>query len=167
MDINMWILFADVPEPFQIPIQRQFRMVPALHQDLNPARRGKFVEFFVELFPAQHVMVGVFFRPVERAKLAVDVADVRVIDVAIDDVSHDFAAAIAVAGGFRLVSPRGGKLPELRQGKPVKLQRFRRRDPLPREHFLGERFFRQGDHADILPDACRFCTHMISGDGRT
>src|SRR3954469_6636555 len=83
-------------------------MVPALHQDLNPAHGGKFVEFLVELFAAEDVMVLVLFRAVKRAKLAVNIADVGVVDVAIDDVSHDLTPMIVVAGGLRQIPARVG-----------------------------------------------------------
>jgi hypothetical protein len=94
-------------------------MVPALHQDLNPARGGKFVEFVVKLFPAQDIMVFVFFRPVERAELAVNVADVRVIDVAIDDVSHDLTATLVIAGRLGQIAPRVGQRAQRLKGKLV------------------------------------------------
>src|SRR5205085_3120360 len=74
VNVDVRIFFADVPEQIQIPLERQLRMVPALHQDLNPAGRGKFVEFLVELLAAQNVMVRVFFGPIKSAELAVNVA---------------------------------------------------------------------------------------------
>ena len=117
-------------------------MMPALHQDLNAARRGKFVELLVELFAAQDVMVRVFFRAIKRAELAVNVADIGVIDVAIDDVSHDLAPAISVARRFRQVPPRVGQLPQFRQGPPIKLERFLRRNPFAREDLVRQRFCR-------------------------
>src|SRR6476661_2414157 len=92
VNINVRIFFSDVPKQIEVPIERECRMMPALHQDLNPAGRGKFVEFLVELFAAQDVMVRVFFRAIKRAELAVNVADIGVIDVAIDDVGDDLAA---------------------------------------------------------------------------
>src|SRR4051812_27152602 len=57
MDINVRILLADVPQELEIPVECQRRVMTALHQDLNPARGGKFIQFLVELFPAQDVMV--------------------------------------------------------------------------------------------------------------
>ena len=141
MDVDVRIFFADVPEQIEIPIESQRRMVPALHQDLNPARGGKFVELLVELFAAQNVMVGVFLGAIKRAELAVNIANIRVIDVAIDDVSHDLAPVIIVAGGLGEVAPGIGELAELRQWPPIKLERFLRRNPFARQHFIGERFF--------------------------
>ena len=36
-------------------------------------------------------MIIIFFRAIKRAELAIDVADVGVVDVAIDDVGDDLA----------------------------------------------------------------------------
>ena len=44
-------------------------MMPALHQDLNSTRSSKFVNFFINLVEAQHVMIFVFLGPVKRAEL--------------------------------------------------------------------------------------------------
>ncbi len=109
VDINMRIFFADVAEQFEIPIERQLRVVPALHENLNTARGGKFVQLLIELLPAQHVVVFVFLGPVKRAELAVNVADVGVVDVAVDDVGHDLPAALVVTRPFRQVAAHIGQ----------------------------------------------------------
>src|SRR6185503_17633419 len=62
VNVDVRIFFADVAKQFEVPVERQAGMVPSLHQDLNTARRGKFVQFFVELLPAQDVMVLDLFR---------------------------------------------------------------------------------------------------------
>ena len=100
VNINVRIFSANVLQKIDIPLERQFRMMPPLHQDLNPARRRKFVEFLIDLLERQHVMIFVAFRPIKRAKFAVNVADVRVVDIAIDDIGHDLAPASAIT--FRL-----------------------------------------------------------------
>src|SRR5207249_11367004 len=94
------IFFSDVPKKIDIPLKRQFWMMPALHQNLNSARRRKLVEFLVNLLERKHIMILVAFRPIKGAEFAVNVADIRVVDIAIDDVSHDLASAPAIA--FRL-----------------------------------------------------------------
>jgi hypothetical protein len=94
-------------------------MMTALHQNLHPAHRGKFVEFLIELFPAQNVVIFVLLRPIECAELAVNVADVRVVDVAIDDVGHDLASAITVAGAFCQVAPRIRQRPQGLERLPI------------------------------------------------
>src|SRR5206468_9236901 len=97
VNFYVWISFPDVLQKIDIQWERQFRMVPALHKNLNSARRRKLVEFLVNLLERKHIMILVAFRPIKRAEFAVNVADIRVVDIAIDDVSHDLASAPAVA----------------------------------------------------------------------
>src|SRR2546423_14922945 len=115
VNVDVRLFSADVPKQIEIPLERQSRMVPALHQDLNSARRGKFVEFLVEFFAAQNVMVRVFFGPIKSAELAVNVADIRVINVAIDYVSHDLAPAAVVTFFLRQIAPRSRELSQIRE----------------------------------------------------
>src|ERR1051325_10831604 len=93
VNVDVRIFFSDVLQKIDIPLEPQFRMMPALHQDLNTTRCCQFVEFLIELLARKHVMIFVALRPVKRAELAINVADVRVIDVAVGDVSHDLASA--------------------------------------------------------------------------
>jgi hypothetical protein len=39
VDINVRIFFPDVMQKIDVPLELQFRMMPTLHQYLNPARR--------------------------------------------------------------------------------------------------------------------------------
>src|SRR6266496_2641835 len=100
VNVDVRIFFTDVLQKIDVPLERQFRMMPALHQDLHSSCRSEFVEFLIKLLEAQHVMIFVAFGPIKRAELAVNVADVCVVDVAIYDVGHDLAAASAVAFGL-------------------------------------------------------------------
>ena len=107
VDVDMGIFFPDVMEQIEIPIEAELRMMAALHQDLHAARCGQLIQLLVELFAREHVMIVVLFGAIKRAELAVNVADVGVIDVAIDDVSDDFAASVPIMLFFRQVSPGG------------------------------------------------------------
>src|SRR5262249_31586319 len=100
MNVDVRIFCADVPQKIDVPLERQFRMMPALHQDLHPARSSEFIKFLIKLFEAQTVMIFVALGRIKCAELAENLADVCVIDVAIDDVGHDPAAVTAVT--FRL-----------------------------------------------------------------
>ena len=60
----------------------------------------------IKLLEAQDVMIFVAFGPIKRAELAVNVANVCLIDVAIDDVGHDLATAVTVAFGLREIASR-------------------------------------------------------------
>ena len=87
----------------------EFRMMTALHQNLDAARGGKFVELLIQLLAREDVMIGVLLRAVERAEFAVNVADVGVVDVAIDDVGHDLSPAPMVSFLLREIAPRIGQ----------------------------------------------------------
>src|SRR6476661_6364795 len=93
VDVDVRIFFADVVQEIDVPLEWQFRMMPALHQDLYSASSSELVQLLIKLLEAQHVMIFVAFGSIERAELAVNIANVRVIDVAIDDVGHDRAPA--------------------------------------------------------------------------
>jgi hypothetical protein len=60
-------------------------------------------------------MIVIFFRAIKRAELAINVADVGVIDVAIDDVGHDFISVAVVGRTLRLSSPLIGQRSQLLQ----------------------------------------------------
>src|SRR5438309_10583952 len=75
-------------------------MMPALHQNLHSACGSEFIQLFIELLETKHVMIFVALRSIKRAELAVNITDVRVIDVAIDDVRHDLASTAAVTCRF-------------------------------------------------------------------
>jgi hypothetical protein len=75
-------------------------MMPPLHQDLNTADGRKFVEFLIDLLEREDVMILILLRSIKRAELAVNIANVRIVDVSIDNVGDDFASVSAVA--FRL-----------------------------------------------------------------
>src|SRR6476646_685790 len=93
VDVDVRIFFADVVQEIEVPLERQFRMMPALHQDLYSACSSEFIQLLIKLLEAQHVMIFVAFGSIKRAELAVNVAHVCVIDVAIYDVGHDLSTA--------------------------------------------------------------------------
>src|SRR5262245_52573589 len=106
MNIDVRIFFSDVMQKIDVPFERQFRMIPALHQDLHAAGGSEFIQLLVELFEAENVMILIVLCPIKRAELAVNVAHVCVINVAIDDVGHDLAAVTTVAFRLRQITPR-------------------------------------------------------------
>src|SRR6516225_10898512 len=101
VDVDVRIFFSDVLQEIDVPLERQFRMMPALHQDLNAARRRQLVELLIKLFARKNVMIFVPLGSIKRAELAVNVANIRIIDVAVGDVGHDLASASAVTFFFR------------------------------------------------------------------
>src|SRR5438445_1666731 len=76
----------DVPHQIEVPLERDVGIVPTLHQDLHPAERLELLDLAADLLERQYVALGVLGPPVERAELAVGDADVRVVDVPVDDV---------------------------------------------------------------------------------
>ena len=56
--------------------------------DLNAARSGKFVEFLVDLLGKARNDLDLL-RSIKRAELAVNIADIGVINISIDYVGHD------------------------------------------------------------------------------
>src|SRR4029078_11572827 len=90
MNIDLRIFFADVVQQIDVPFEGQLWVMSPLHLDLNPADGGKFIQLLIKLLERNDVVVAVFFRAIKRAELAVDIADVGVIDIAIDDISNDF-----------------------------------------------------------------------------
>lgn len=82
-------------------------------------------------------MIRIFLRAIERAKFAVDVANVRVIDVPIDDVCDQLGAAFIIARLLGEIAPRVRERGELLQRKAIQLERFTGRDPLAGEDLVG------------------------------
>ena len=72
-------------------------MQPALHQNARAAQRDCLVNLFANLFERAHVSVRRARPSIERAEGADDVADVRVVDVSIDDVGDDVVGLLALA----------------------------------------------------------------------
>src|ERR1043166_7817060 len=97
VNVDVRIFFADVLQKIDVPLERQFRVMPALHQDLHSSGSSELVQLLIKLLEGQHVMIFVAFGAIKRAELTVNVANVRVVYVPIEDVGHDFAAAATVA----------------------------------------------------------------------
>src|ERR1041385_3279955 len=75
-------------------------MQPALHQYARAAECDRLVDLFADLFEGTDVSVGRARSTIKRAERADDIADVRIVDVAIDDVGDD---VVRVAAGAYLV----------------------------------------------------------------
>src|SRR5689334_12083012 len=79
----------DVAHQVEVPLERDVGVVPALDEDLHPADGFELVDLAADLLERQHVSLGVLRPTVERAELAVRDADIRVVDVPVDDVRDD------------------------------------------------------------------------------
>ena len=72
-----------------IPFKLEVRVQAALHQDAGPAKRNRLVYLLINFVERADVGFRVARSAIERAESADDVADVRIIDVAVDDVGDD------------------------------------------------------------------------------
>src|SRR5437879_2609139 len=97
------ILRTERAQKIFIPLDSKIRMQTALHQNACAAERDRLVDLFANLFKRAHVSVGCAGPAVERAERADDVANVRVVNVSIDDVGDDVVRVLALAN---LVSRR-------------------------------------------------------------
>ena len=86
------VVALDVPQQVEVPLERDVRIVPALHEDLHAAERLGLVDLRADLLERERPALAVLGAAVERAEAAVGDADVRVVDVAVDDVRDDVAA---------------------------------------------------------------------------
>ena len=140
MDIDVRELLPDVCEHAEVEIDAELRVMPSLQEDLHAPVVAQFLEFLVELPKGEDVAVLVAFSPVKRAKLAVDVADVGVVDVSVDDVGDDLVATPAVGRAFGQFAPGVGEFPQFLQGGMVKRSCLGERDALPGENLVGDGF---------------------------
>src|SRR4051794_9965131 len=98
-------------------------MMAALHQNLCSAEIDRFVDLSIHFFLSDHVSIRVFLGAVESAKLTIDVANIRVVYVAINDVGDDLVSAPVVGRRTNQLSSAMCQRTEFFQRKPVKLQR--------------------------------------------
>ena len=89
MQLKSGILRTQRAEQVFIPLDSEVGVQPALHQDARAAERNGFIDLRADFFEAANVGVGCARATVERAKGPDDLADVRLVDVAIDDVGDD------------------------------------------------------------------------------
>src|SRR5438477_12090936 len=89
MNIDVRIFCADVLHKINVPLECQFRMMPALHQNLHSACGSEFIQLLIELIESKHVLIFVALRSVYRAACAVYIREVRVIVVTMADVRVD------------------------------------------------------------------------------
>src|SRR5437660_11145082 len=71
-----------------VPLNSKVRMQPALHQHARAAERNRLVNLRANLVDRAHVGVGRARPAIERAESTHDIADVRIVNVSIDDVGN-------------------------------------------------------------------------------
>src|SRR5215472_4216927 len=96
VDVHLWEFAFDVRQQIQVPLLRQFGMMPALHQDLRAADCERLLNLLINLIERDHVSVVIFFDTIKSAEFTIDVTNVCVIDVPVDDVSDNFVATTII-----------------------------------------------------------------------
>src|SRR5438270_248785 len=99
-------------------------MMPALHQNLSPTERDGLFDFFINLIEADDIRIIILLRAIKRAELAIDIADVGVIDVSINDVSYDFIPSPVVSVRFSEFTPPVRQCSQFFKRKLIKAQCF-------------------------------------------
>src|ERR1044072_4976166 len=96
MQLKVWILRTQRSQQVFVTFDSKTRMQSSLHQDPGSTQRDRFVDLFANLIDRSHIGVRRARPAIESAKCANDVADIRVIDVPIDDVSDDVVRVAAL-----------------------------------------------------------------------
>src|SRR6516225_2425147 len=77
------------PQQILIPLDTQVRMQSTLHQNPGASKINRFLDLVEDLFLRQDVSFLVAHRAIERAEAAILGAEVRVVDIPVDDVGND------------------------------------------------------------------------------
>ena len=88
--VNMdGVIALDILEQFEIPLERDVRVVAALHENLHATQRLDFVDLRTNLLIAERPPFVVLGASVEGTKAAIRHTDVGVVDVAVHDIRDD------------------------------------------------------------------------------
>src|SRR4051812_29164029 len=100
VNVNLGKFALNMREQIEIPLESELGMMSTLHQNLRAALGNGFLDLSVHLLVGDHIGIIVAFDPVESAKFAIDIANVRIIDVAVNNVGYDLVATPFVGAGF-------------------------------------------------------------------
>src|SRR6266446_5968514 len=84
-----------------IPFNAKIRVQPALHQNARATQRNRLVNLLADFIDRANVSVGRAGPAIESAESADNIADIRVVYVAIDDVGDDVVRMTAPANLIR------------------------------------------------------------------
>ena len=108
VQIDRWIFLLQPAEEIFVILDPALRIETALQQDLDAAGRHGLVDLGGQFLFAQRIASRPTGGPIKGAESAVDVADVRVVDVPFDDVRYPPAR-------MQLVTTHVGRQPEIGQ----------------------------------------------------
>src|SRR3954471_6242536 len=97
MQLEGRVLLLHRTKQVLIPFERQVWIVAALEQQLPTAKRDGLVDLPEDLLEPEHVSFRRSHGTVKGTEVTAGDADVRVIDVAIDDVGDDTSGVLARA----------------------------------------------------------------------
>src|ERR1700730_7216187 len=97
MKLKTRILLPKRSQQIFIPFDAKVRMQSALHQDTGAAERNCFIDFCANLVQSADVSVRCARPSVEGTEGTNNVADIRVIDVAINDVGNNISWVLSLA----------------------------------------------------------------------
>src|SRR5205085_11003970 len=83
MELEVRVARVERAQKVFVPLDAEVRVEPALHEHAGAAEREGLVDALADVFERADVRVGLARPPVEGAEGADDVADVRVVDVAV------------------------------------------------------------------------------------
>ncbi len=118
MQLKVGILRVQRAQKIFIPLDSEIRMKPALHQDAGSAKGNRLINLRADLVERPHISVGSARPAIESAERADDIADIRVVDVAIDDVGDDVVGMLALPN-FIGGSANRGYVMRLKQGRAL------------------------------------------------
>ena len=101
MQLKRRILLLQRSEQVFVSLDAEIRMQPSLHQNTGAAQRDCLVNLLADFVERAHVSVGRARPSIERTEGADHVANVRVVNVSIDDVGDDVVGMLALANLVR------------------------------------------------------------------
>ena len=123
VQVDRRIFLLQPAEKIFVILDAALRVESALQQDLDAAGRHGLVDLGGQFLFAKRIAARPAGAAIEGAEAAVDVADVRVVDVPFDDVRYPPA-------GMQLVATHVGRQPQIGQrGIGRKLQGLIHREP--------------------------------------
>ncbi|MCE2825911.1 MAG: hypothetical protein LW626_02330 [Verrucomicrobium sp.] len=138
VDVESRVLGAHMVQQVEVPLLGELRVMATLQQHLGATEREGLLDLAVQLVEGEHVGVGVLLGAPEGAELAVDVADVGVVDVAVHDVGHGLCPAPVIGTPAGQPATTVGQRPQFGQGQRVQRQRLGGVDPRAIPHPLPQ-----------------------------
>ena len=120
VDVDLREFAFDVRQQIQIPLQRKFGVMAALHQNLRSAQGERLLDLAVHFVEGDDIGVCVLFRAIKGAEFAIDIADIGIIDIAINNVGDDLVAAAVVGVGAGQLAAAVGQRAQFLEGQADK-----------------------------------------------